>query len=185
MNLSGYSGVAMIVLVLFFEVCPIAMINPWGCSCGGLVRYFLHDICHVHPRSRCIYQDGLNLADRRYFWRRCSACHHEPRHRPSRCTVFVLCGCRLLCVWSALAHLYRDCPSCESASGSCARTVCVTGRSNKSSPASSGHPGVWRGGEEEEPVLGTANGGTRSGSAEGMVWVTTKHCLCFVLRFTR
>lgn len=131
----------------------------------------------MHARTRCLYKNRLNLTDRRDFWRRYSAGNHEPCNRPSRYTVFILCGCRLLCVWIAPTYLYGDCSRRESASGSCARTLFVTGSFYKSSyAATSRQPKVWHDGKEEETVFGIANSRTRRGSAEGMAWVRQ----CFV-----
>lgn len=132
----------------------------------------------MHARTRCLYQNWLNLADRRDFWWRCRAGNRDPRSRPSRYTVFILCGCCLLCVWIAPTSLHGDYSRRESASGSSARTLFVTGHLFKSSDATtSRRPRIWRHGKEEETIFGTAKSRTRRGSAEGMAWVTAGFCI--------
>lgn len=132
MKISGYAGVAMIILTMFFEVSNFLDLQfkqhhgqCWLMLHLPPVGYLFNYVCNVHPRSWIIYQDRLHLPHSSSLWRRHRACHHEHRHQKPGRTVRLLCSSRLLHMRGCLARLFGNFPCGESTSWSCAREPCA------------------------------------------------------------
>lgn len=123
MKISGYAGVAMIILTMFFEVSNFLDLQfkqhhgqCWLMLHLPPVGYLFNYVCNVHPRSWIIYQDRLHLPHSSSLWRRHRACHHEHRHQKPGRTVRLLCSSRLLHMRGCLARLFGNFPCGESTS---------------------------------------------------------------------
>lgn len=117
MNLTGHAGVAMIVLILFFEVYLPCLLNYPTYNClSTAVGRLLNHFRNVSTRSRLSNEAGVGGADSSNIWWRRDPSHHGTSQPYKWDPVWVLRSGGGLCIWIAFAALRDVCPCCATTS---------------------------------------------------------------------